>query len=64
MNEYYIIWLDEHDIPKGILTGPFWLYEQACDAAQALQPLIKQRVSVTGGTALPGAYDPTGWHIA
>ena len=48
--EFYIIWLDENDIPKGVLTGPFENVEQSIEAIEALKPLHPgRRLSVVGG---------------
>jgi len=47
-----VLWLDELDIPKGLITGPFESVDQAKQAIEGLAPLFPdKRLSVTGGDA-------------
>ena len=49
--EFYIVWLDEKDVPQGIITGPFATVEHGQLCADALVPLFVKdhRLCVVGG---------------
>lgn len=51
LKEFYVIWLDEDDIPKGVVAGPFQTHSQAQTAVEALSPMFEptKRLCPVGG---------------
>ena len=58
IKEYFAVWIDERDVPMGVVTGPFSTYEQVIGACEALRPLFKagHRVCPMAGDTLTTSF--------